>query len=62
MVSNSTVDSGSNGNSSGNTPSSTPSPTNTPNAAPSLHAFATEGFGAFLTTGAMVLAGFAFMI
>ncbi|KAI3336287.1 hypothetical protein HD806DRAFT_717 [Xylariaceae sp. AK1471] len=63
MVSNSTVDNGDGDDNSGDsTPSSTPSPTNTPNAAPSLHAFTTEGFGAIFTIGAMVLAGFAFMI
>ncbi|KAI1117142.1 hypothetical protein F5Y14DRAFT_448524 [Nemania sp. NC0429] len=40
----------------------TPTPTTTPNAAPSLQSFTAGGFGAFLTTGAMVLAGFSFML
>ena len=65
MVSSSTVGDD-NADDSGNEPASTttssPSDTSTPNAAPSLHTFATEGMGALLTTGAMVLAGFAFML
>ncbi|GAP91094.1 putative gpi anchored [Rosellinia necatrix] len=59
LVSSSTVGD-STGDASGS--SSTPSPTTTPNAAPSLQAFAAGGFGALMTTGAMMLAGFAFMI
>ncbi|KAI2620392.1 hypothetical protein GGS21DRAFT_199768 [Xylaria nigripes] len=42
--------------------SASPSPTTTPNAAPSLHTATTGGFGVLLTTGAMVLAGFALMV
>ncbi|KAI1422064.1 hypothetical protein F5Y12DRAFT_764875 [Xylaria sp. FL1777] len=69
MVSSSTVgnDSSSSNSSSpsetsASTTTSSPSETSTPNAAPSLHTFATGGFGALLTTGIMVLAGFAFMV
>ncbi|KAI0971221.1 hypothetical protein F4678DRAFT_434113 [Xylaria arbuscula] len=69
MVSSSTVgddSSSSSGNSSSETPASsttsTPSETSTPNAAPSLQNFATGGLGAVLTTGVMVVVGFALMI
>ncbi|KAI1121641.1 hypothetical protein F5Y10DRAFT_96948 [Nemania abortiva] len=41
---------------------SSASPSSTDNAAPSLHSFTAGGFGTLLTTGAMILAGFAFMI
>ncbi|KAI1312065.1 hypothetical protein F5Y03DRAFT_341244, partial [Xylaria venustula] len=66
MVSSSTVGDGSgSGNSSSETPASSttssPSETSTPNAAPSLHSFAAGSFGAVLTTGVMVLVGFALM-
>ncbi|KAI1828283.1 hypothetical protein F4861DRAFT_174869 [Xylaria intraflava] len=46
----------------GSNVNTSPSPTNTPNAAPSLHTVAAGSFGALLTTGAMVLAGFALMV
>ncbi|TGJ81305.1 hypothetical protein E0Z10_g7460 [Xylaria hypoxylon] len=42
--------------------STTSTPSETPNSAPSMHTFAMGGLGALMTTGAMVLAGFAFMI
>ncbi|KAI8954025.1 hypothetical protein F4801DRAFT_576042 [Xylaria longipes] len=64
LFSSSTVGDDDSGSDSSSTPSpsESSSPTETPNAAPSLQAFAAGGFGALLTTGAMVLAGFAFMI
>ncbi|GAW11022.1 hypothetical protein ANO14919_003610 [Xylariales sp. No.14919] len=63
LVSSSLVGDVSSSNSS-ETPASgtTSTPSETPNAAPSSHALATGGLGALLTTGAMMLAGFAFMI
>ncbi|KAI0481781.1 hypothetical protein F4859DRAFT_434944 [Xylaria cf. heliscus] len=65
LVSSSTVGDGSS-DSGSSTPSSSASasssPSTTPNAAPSLQAFSVGSFGSLLTTGAMVLAGFAFMI
>ncbi|KAJ3568584.1 hypothetical protein NPX13_g6373 [Xylaria arbuscula] len=65
MVSSSTVggdDSDDSSNEPASTTTSSPSDTSTPNAAPSLHTFSTSGMGALLTTSAMVLAGFAFML
>ncbi|KAK5627983.1 hypothetical protein RRF57_003698 [Xylaria bambusicola] len=63
MVSSSTVGGEENsGNNPASTTTSAPSDTSTPNAAPSLHAFALSGMGTFITTGVMVLAGFAFMV
>ncbi|KAI0802394.1 hypothetical protein GGR55DRAFT_451165 [Xylaria sp. FL0064] len=65
MVSSSTV-----GNDSASSSSETPvstttsstSETSTPNAAPSLHSFATGSVGVLLTSGVMMLAGFALMV
>ncbi|KAI0405431.1 hypothetical protein F4802DRAFT_597261 [Xylaria palmicola] len=45
-----------------NTASETPAPSTTHNAAPSLRASTDGGLGAILATGALVLAGFAFVI
>ncbi|KAI0428071.1 hypothetical protein F5Y09DRAFT_11720 [Xylaria sp. FL1042] len=65
MVSSSTVGNDT-GSSSSETPASSttssPSETSTPNAAPSLQAFATGSFGVLLTSGVMMLAGFALMV
>ncbi|KAI1169810.1 hypothetical protein F4777DRAFT_571726 [Nemania sp. FL0916] len=56
MVNSSLVDDGGDDN------TNAPSPTPTGNAAPSMPAFTTSGFGAILTTGAMLFAGFTFML